>query len=116
MSRWAKDHDAQALAGRLRAVLKGRRAITEKRMFGGVCFLLHGNMLCGSGGPGFMFRVGRSQDRKALARKGASAMTLNGRRFEGFVWVDPAACQARALRSWIALAEKYVAGLPAKRG
>jgi hypothetical protein len=114
MTRWAKTHDAQVLAARLRAVFRGRRAIAEKRMFGGVCFLLRGNMLCGTGGPGFMFRVGKDQHRKALARKGASAMELDGRRFEGFVWVDPAACGARALKSWLALAERYVGRLPAK--
>jgi hypothetical protein len=40
---------------------------------------------------------------------------MNGREFEGFVWVDPDACDARALKSWIVLAEDYVSALPPKR-
>ena len=73
-------------------------------------------MLCGTGKSGFMFRVGKAQHAKALARRGASAVVLNGRTFEGFVWVDAAGCDARALRGWLALAEKYVKSLPPKKG
>jgi TfoX/Sxy family transcriptional regulator of competence genes len=105
----------EALAGRMRKVLAGRRALTEKRMFGGVCFLLKGNMLCGVGDGRFMFRVGREQDAAALARPGAKPMDFTGRAMQGFVWVDPAQCDARRLRSWIAMAERYVGALPAKK-
>ena len=100
---------------RLRKVLAGRRGITEKRMFGGVCFLLREHMLCASGKTGFMFRVGKAQHSRALARRGATPVVLGGRKFEGFVWVDPAACDARALRRWIVLAEDYVSALPRKK-
>jgi hypothetical protein len=62
-----------------------------------------------------MFRVGRAQDRAARSRKGASPLRLNGRSFEGFVWVDPQACDARSLKRWIALAQRYVDTLPAKK-
>lgn len=108
-------HDPAALAERLRALFARRRTITEKKMFGGVCFLLRNNMFCGTGKPGFMFRVGRAQHARALARRGASPVVLHGRVFEGFVWVDASACDVRALRAWIALAETYVDALPAKR-
>lgn len=77
-----------SLAERVRAALSGRRAITEKKMFGGICFLLRGHMLCGTGKHGFMFRVGRDQPRR---------------------------CDARALKRWIVLAEGYVGMLPPKR-
>ena len=103
----------QALAERLRRALKDRGGITEKAMFGGVCFLLHGNMLCGTGKQDFMFRVGKSQDAEALSRPGARPMDFTGRVMPGFVWVD-AGCDARALKRWIALAERYVAALPRK--
>jgi TfoX/Sxy family transcriptional regulator of competence genes len=116
MARWKKTRDSAALAARLRGALQGRARIAEKRMFGGVCVLLRGNMLCGSATPGFMFRVGKEQDREARARKGARPLAMNGRRLEGFVWVDPAACDARALRRWIAMSESYVGTFPAKRG
>jgi TfoX/Sxy family transcriptional regulator of competence genes len=98
----------------MRKALAGRRGITEKRMFGGVCFLLRGHMLCATGRNGFMFRVGKEQHSQALTR-GAAPVVLGGRGFQGFVWVDPAACDARALQGWIVRAEDYVSALPPKR-
>ncbi|HEY8251668.1 MAG TPA: TfoX/Sxy family protein [Burkholderiales bacterium] len=103
-----------SLAERVRKALSGRRAITEKKMFGGTCFLLRSHMLCGTGKQGFMFRIGRAQHVKALAR-GARPVVMGGREFEGFVWVDPGSCDARALKRWIVLAEDYVGALPPKR-
>lgn len=105
----------EALAARLRKALAGRRGITEKKMFGGVCFLLKGNMLCGMGEDKFMFRVGKDQDASALNRPGAKPMDFTGRAMKGFVWVDPAKCDARRLQTWIAMAERYVGALPAKK-
>jgi TfoX/Sxy family transcriptional regulator of competence genes len=104
----------EALAGRLRRAFAGRRNIVEKKMFGGVCFLLKGNMLCGMGEDKFMFRVGKEQDAAALKRPGAKPMDFTGRVMKGFVWVNPARCDARALKRWIAMAEAYVGELPAK--
>ena len=97
-----------ALTARLRRALANRRNIAEKGMFGGACFLLRGNMLCGTGKTDFMFRVGKDQDAEALSRKGARPMDFTGKKFPGFVWVDPASCDSRALKRWIALAESYV--------
>ncbi|MDH4094490.1 MAG: TfoX/Sxy family protein [Betaproteobacteria bacterium] len=99
----------------MRRALSGRRGITEKRMFGGVCFLLRGNMLCGVGDGKFMFRVGKDQDAAALRRPGARPMDFTGRPMAGFVWVDPASCDARRLKGWIAMAERYVVALPSKK-
>lgn len=104
----------EILVDRLRQAFAGRRNITEKRMFGGACFLLRGNMLCGTGKSDFMFRVGREQDAEALSRRGARPMDITGRVMKGFVWVDPRSCDSRALRRWIDLAENYVGKLPAK--
>jgi TfoX/Sxy family transcriptional regulator of competence genes len=102
------------LGTRLRIALKGRRGVTEKKMFGGLCFLLRGNMLCGTGKDAFMFRVGKEQDAAALKRPGARPMDITGRVMAGFVWVDPAKCDARRLKAWVAMAETYVGKLPAK--
>ena len=104
----------EALARRMRKAFAGRRNIVEKKMFGGVCFLLKGNMLCGMGEDKFMFRVGKDRDAAALARPGAKPMDITGRAMKGFVWVDPARCDARALKRGIAMAEAYVGKLPAK--
>ena len=104
----------EVLVGRLRKAFAGRRNIGEKRMFGGVCFLLRGNMLCGTGKTDFMFRVGKEQDAEALQRPGARPMDITGRIMKGFVWVDPDACDARSLKRWSVLAERYVGKLPLK--
>jgi len=114
MAKWKKvpPQEKEKLAGRLRTALARRKGITEKRMFGGTCFLLKGNMLCGTGSGDFMFRVGKEAHAKALARPGAKPMRMNGRLMQGFIWVSPG---TRALASWIKLAADYVAGLPPKK-
>jgi len=102
------------LAQRMRSALARRKGVTEQKMFGGLCFLLNGNMLCGSSKHGFMFRVGKERHAEALSRPGASPMEMNGRRFGGFVRVDPRLCTDRQLPGWVALAHAYVASLPPK--
>ncbi len=103
-----------ALAARIRRQLAGRKHVSEKRMFGGVCFLLRGNMLCGTGKTDFMFRVGKDQDAEALSRRGARPMDFTGKAMKGVVWGDPASCDARGLKRWLDLADNYVGRLPAK--
>ena len=105
----------ETLAERLRRALAGRRGIAEKKMFGGLCFMLRDHMLCGIGWDGLMFRVGEAREAVALARPGATLMEIGGRKMRGFVWVDPAQCRARDLARWVALAEQYVASLPPKK-
>ena len=61
-----------------------------------------------------MFRVGKEQDAAALARPGAKPMDITGRVMQGFIWVNPANCDVRALKRWLAMAEDYVGKLPAK--
>ena len=103
-----------AQAERLRRALANRKRVTERKMFGGICFLLRGHMLCGIGKPGFMFRIGKEQEAEALARPGARPMDFTGRRMGGLVWVDAGRCKGRALGGWIALAQNFVATLPPK--
>ena len=116
MAKWKKvaPEEKEKLTARLRAGLAARRGVTEKRMFGGTCFLLKNNMLCGTGSGNFLFRVGKEAHAAAVKRRGAKAMVHNGRRMEGFIWVDPAACDARSIQSWLTLATAYVGKLPAK--
>jgi len=105
----------EAQAARLRRALAGRRAVAEKKMFGGLCFMRRDHMLCGIGWDGLLFRVGEAHEAVALARPGATPMEIGGRKMRGFVWVDPAQCRARDLARWVALAEQYVASLPPKK-
>jgi hypothetical protein len=119
MAKWEGEHDAEALAEQLRQRLAASRrvpasALGEKRMFGGICFTLRGNMLCGSGKNGYMFRVDRARQAEAERLPGARPVVMRGRAMQGFFWVDPDACDARALGRWLALAEDYVGKLPAK--
>lgn len=106
--------EVDARAARLRTALSGATDVVEKRMFGGICFMLRDHMLCGTGKPGFMFRVGLEGETEALSRPGAERMAFNGRAYAGFVWVDPEACDARKLVAWVALARRFVDRLPPK--
>ena len=79
----------EALAERFRAALARRKNITEKRMMGGVCFLVNGNMIGGadrnkSGAGRFMFRVGKDNAEAAEALPGAEQMVQGGRKMSGF--------------------------------
>ena len=102
------------IAARLRTALRGK-GVKEKAMFGGICFLLRDHMLCAGSKRGYLFRVGKERSADALTRPGARIMEMNGRRYEGYIRVDPARCDARALRQWLNLAEKHAAALPPKR-
>ena len=117
MARWrtVAPEEKQKLAERLRAALAGRRHVTEKRMFGGTCFLLRDHMLCGTGSGNFLFRVGKDAHAAAIKRRGAKAMVHGGRRMEGFIWVDPALCDARSIKAWMSLAAAYVGKLPPRK-
>ena len=104
----------QAAAERLRTALKRTRNIAEQKMFGGICFMWRGNMLCGTGWHGVMFRVGKEQEAAALKLPGASRMAMAGRQMHGFVWIKPDRCKGAALKKGIALAKKYIGPMPAK--
>lgn len=102
------------LAKAMRAALKRRTNVVEKRMFGGVGWMWRGNMLCGVEGRRFMFRVGKELEAAALARPGASPMDFTGKPLRGFVWVAAEPALRAGLRSWIGLAARYVGRLPPK--
>lgn len=83
-------------------------------MFGGLCWLLNGNMLCGVEVGRFMFRVGKDREAQALARPGAEPVVFSGRKMGGIVWVDADACLDAGLGSWIDLAAEFAGSLPPK--
>ena len=98
----------------MRTALKGRRGLREQRMFGGCCWMVDGNMLCGISGSRFLFRVGKEGMPEALTRPGAEPMAVGGRKLGGFVWVDADAAIDAGLADWIAVADRFVATLPPK--
>jgi TfoX/Sxy family transcriptional regulator of competence genes len=75
----------EGLAQLIRDDLAGEAGITEKKMFGGLCFLLNGHMVAGVHKGGGMFRVGKDNDAEALAIEGAGAMLFTGRSMSGMV-------------------------------
>lgn len=75
------------LAETLRADLGVEPGLSEKKMFGGLCFLLHGNMICGVTRDGAMYRVGKPREAAALAA-GAQPLSFTGRKMGGMVEID----------------------------
>ena len=105
----------EELARRLRETLAHRDDVIEKKMFGGLAFMVSGNMCCGVVDDTLMARVGPDQYDEALARPHSREMDFTGRSMRGFVYVAPAGIESDAdLRSWIELCERFVGSLPAK--
>ena len=102
------------LAERMRAALAGTGAIREVKMFGGLCFMLNGNMVAGTSKRGLLVRVGKEQHVDALTRPGAKRMEMTGRPMEGYIFVDPPPPDDRSLQEWLALAVAFVNTLPPK--
>jgi len=106
-------HDPH-LAELMREALERRSGVAEKKMFGGCCWMLNGNMLCGVEVGRFMFRVGRDQEAEALSRPGAAPMDITGKPMRGIVWVDADAAIEAGLDSWIDFAARFVGALAPK--
>ena len=105
----------EQLVERTRAALEGVAGTGERRMFGGVCFTLNGNMVCGIAGTALMVRVGPEKYDAALRRPHARVMDFTGRAMKGYVFVDREGIKTEAaLQRWIELAISYVGGLPRK--
>jgi TfoX/Sxy family transcriptional regulator of competence genes len=92
----------EKLAGRVRALLNGKQGLAEKRMFGGVAFLLRGKMCCGVLNKDLVARVGVEGYRKALQRPHVRPMNFTGRAIKGFVYVSPEGTRTkRGLQRWL---------------
>ena len=105
----------EGIAELMRGDLVDEPGITEKKMFGGLCFLREGNMLCGVHAGGGMFRVGKSREAAAIAIEGAGPMMFTGRKMGGFVDVTDEALADDARRGqWMVLALENARSLPPK--
>ena len=105
----------EQLAERLRAVYAAHEDVVEKKMFGGIAFMVRGHMSCGIVDKTLMARVGPDQYAKALTRKHVREMDFTGKSLKGFVYVDPEGLKTkRALTSWVDLSLRFVASLPPK--
>ena len=105
----------EQLAARLRKALGSVRGVTERRMFGGIAFMVRGNMCCGVIDDQLMVRVGPNAHERALRLAHAKAMDFTGRSLRGFVYVTPEGTRtARQLRAWVDRGLRFVVGLAAK--
>lgn len=103
----------EELAIRIRKALDARDDVVEKKMFGGLCFMVGGAMCCGLTKTDFMVRVGPAQYDDALAQPHARPMDFTGRPLVGMVYVRPEGLRTdAALGKWIRRALGFLATLP----
>jgi hypothetical protein len=106
----------ESLLARVRAALARRRGVSEKRMFGGVAFMLRGHMCCGILGATLMVRLAPDEASSLLAPPHVRPMDFTGRPMRGFLYVDaPAIRSGPALKKWVDRAVAYAASLPPKQ-
>ena len=107
---------SEQLATRVRKLLGQRRSVSEKQMFGGLAFLLRGNMCCGVHGDELIVRLAPEESDAALAQPGVRVFDLTGRAMKGWILVGPrGTATAPVLRTWVGIAVRYAESLPAKR-
>jgi TfoX/Sxy family transcriptional regulator of competence genes len=104
------------LANRLRELLADEDGVTEKKMFGGLAFLLHGHMsVSASGRGGLLARIAPEETDKMLEKEHVSLMEMGGRTMDGWLRVAPEGLKTkRQLEPWVKRSVGYVKTLPPK--
>lgn len=105
------------LADRIRELLSDVPGLTEKKMFGGLAFLVGGNMaVAASGQGGVLVRVDPAKSDDLVAKSNARPMEMRGREMQGWLRVDSADVRSkRQLERWVRLGKTYAQSLPPKR-
>jgi TfoX/Sxy family transcriptional regulator of competence genes len=104
----------ERLADRVRDVLVADAGLTERKMFGGLAFMLDGHMCCGIVGDELMLRLGVDGADAAVARPHVRPMDFTGKPMAGMVYVAPDGLGGVALRRWVERARSFVRTLPPK--
>jgi hypothetical protein len=107
----------QDLADRIRELVAGEPGLTEQKMFGGLAFLIGGNMaVAASGQGGVLVRVDPAESNALVATTSALPMEMRGRQMQGWLRVGPEDLRTkRHLAKWVELGTTYARSLPAKR-
>jgi TfoX/Sxy family transcriptional regulator of competence genes len=107
----------EELADRIRELVAQERSLTEQRMFGGLAFLVRGNMaVAASGQGGLLVRVDPAESKKLVASSTARPMVMRGREMDGWLRVDPEDLRTRRqLSRWVTRGTSYARSLPPKR-
>lgn len=104
----------ERLAARVRALLAEHADVRERKMFGGLTFMIGGNMSCGVHGNELIVRLDPAREQEALARPHARPMDFTGRPMRGFITVQPEGLMGKALNRWIKEAVARAEALPRK--
>lgn len=107
----------ETLADRIRELVIGEPGLTEQKMFGGLAFLIGGNMaVAASGQDGLLVRVDSATSEKLVATTPAEFMVMRGRPMQGWLRVGPEHLRTkRQLVKWVGLATSYTRSLPVKQ-
>jgi TfoX/Sxy family transcriptional regulator of competence genes len=105
---------SEEIADRLREALQDRDDVREQRMFGGLGFMLHGNMAVAASGQGGLMVRCPAEDTDEHVAAGAERMVMRGRPMDGWLRVDDARLDDASLARWVAVGTAYADTLPAK--
>lgn len=106
----------EELAHRVRGLIGERKGFSERKMFGGMCFMLGGHMCCGVIGDDLMVRVGSDAHAAALKEPHARAMDFTGRPMKGMVYVGPGGTEEDdGLAAWVQRGVDFAGSLPPKK-
>lgn len=106
----------EKLADRIRSVLIATTGLSERKMFGGLCFALNGHMTCGVQNDDLVARVGPDSHEAALKRAHTRPMDFTGRPMKGYVYVSADGLKRRAnLERWVSQSVEFVESLPPKK-
>ena len=104
----------EELADRVRVLLADEPGLTERKMFGGLAFMLNGNMACGIVKDELMLRLGAEGADAAHDEPHVREMDFTGRPMTGMVYVEPAGLDDAGLRRWVEQAAGFARSLPPK--
>ena len=103
------------LANQVRELLAAREGVTERKMFGGIAWLVNGNMACGVLNDDLIVRLEHEESERALAEPHTRAFDVNGRPMRGFLFVAPDGIEApEALARWVDAGASHAASLEPK--
>lgn len=106
----------EALARRVRRALQGTAGVSERKMFGGIAFMVNGNLCCGVQDRELVVRTGPQSHKRAVARSHARECDFTGRPMKGLVMVaHEGIARSDALRRRVHLGADYARSLPARR-
>ena len=105
----------EKLVEKIRKALKGKRGISEKKMFGGICFMHNGNMACGVAKDKMVARVGPDAYEEALKQKHVTVMDFTGRPLKGMVYILESGTRRQdSTQKWVNKSLEFTKTLPKK--